>query len=150
MSRSLLTWIPLGLLVVAAGCRMCAHPYDYWGPVLTGGCPAEGGGDARAGSILSGIGQPIAEGQPAPEVIMTPEPQPAPDTDTTAGPMVAPPSNVPNIDFGVDPKMIISVTDRKLGESDQSSQQPTQASPQGSLNWKAPKPADAEPEASGQ
>jgi len=54
MSRSLLLWIPLGLLVIAAGCTMCANTYDECGPTLTGGCPQQCKSTARAGSILSG------------------------------------------------------------------------------------------------
>lgn len=44
MSRSGLTWAAAGLLLVAAGCTMCAHPYDCCGPVYVDGgancCPA--------------------------------------------------------------------------------------------------------------
>ena len=142
MFRSLLAWISIGLVVVAAGCRMCAHPYDYWGPVLTDGCPAEGGRDARAGSILSGVSQPIVEGPLAPEAIMTPEPELAPDVEMSPSPTAAPPSGAADIDFGVDPKMIISVTDRKAGEPGESSAQPTEARPRRSLNWTTPRPIE--------
>jgi hypothetical protein len=53
MSRSLLLYIPLGLLVVAAGCTMCANSYDECGPTFTGRCPQQCKSTARAGSILS-------------------------------------------------------------------------------------------------
>ena len=61
MSRTTLASITLSLVAMAAGCRMCASPYDYCGPVFTdGGCGPCGA--VRAGSILSGTMEPIAEG----------------------------------------------------------------------------------------
>jgi hypothetical protein len=42
------------VLLAAAGCRMCCHPYDYCGPVYQGGdCQSCSRGD-RAGSVLAG------------------------------------------------------------------------------------------------
>ena len=51
MSRALYAGCFLGWLIMAAGCAMCAHPYDYCGPVIDDPqacCP-----NARAGSILA-------------------------------------------------------------------------------------------------
>ncbi len=42
------------LLAVTAGCRMCAHPYDYCGPVFTGANGEPCDANVRHGSILSG------------------------------------------------------------------------------------------------
>ena len=55
MSRSRFVWIPAGLLLIAAGCTMCANSYDECGPTFRGGCPQECRSHARAGSILSGV-----------------------------------------------------------------------------------------------
>jgi hypothetical protein len=37
LSRSILTWAAASLLLLAAGCTMCAHPYDNCGPVFIEG-----------------------------------------------------------------------------------------------------------------
>jgi len=61
----------VALLALSAGCAMCAHPYDYCGPVYNGGscqaCTAGG----RAGSILVPGLQSIPEGQLGPEMILS-------------------------------------------------------------------------------
>ena len=54
MSRSLLACIGACCLIAAAGCRMCAHPYDECGPMSGGGCSQGCGSSVRAGSIMSG------------------------------------------------------------------------------------------------
>ncbi len=54
MSRTTVAWIALGLVALAAGCRMCASPYDYCSPTFTGACGEDCAPFARAGSILSG------------------------------------------------------------------------------------------------
>jgi|GEM_PF-1238609 len=69
MNRFYLSLVAISLLTATVGCRMCAHPYDYCGPLYQGDC---GGVPcdpcARAGSILSpplhlpGHGQVIVEG----------------------------------------------------------------------------------------
>ena len=54
MVRTIFALCMVALLAVTAGCRVCAHPYDYCGPLFDGQggqyccCP-----NARAGSILS-------------------------------------------------------------------------------------------------
>ncbi|HUT94256.1 MAG TPA: hypothetical protein VMY37_32655 [Thermoguttaceae bacterium] len=58
MSRGTLAWISLSLVVMAAGCRMCASPYDDCGPTFTGQCAEDCAPMARAGSILSGYFPP--------------------------------------------------------------------------------------------
>jgi hypothetical protein len=62
----------VGLLVAAmggaAGCRMCAHPYDDCGPTFTGGCDGDPCiMDGRAGSILasSRLTQDVVESEEA-------------------------------------------------------------------------------------
>ncbi len=56
MRRAVIAWAGIGLLLMAAGCTMCAHPYDYCGPVVDGPCGCSCDPLARAGSILSGGG----------------------------------------------------------------------------------------------
>jgi len=59
MIRTILACSVICSLAVTAGCRMCAHPYDYSGPLVEGGCASSCDPGARAGSILSpgaGIG----------------------------------------------------------------------------------------------
>ena len=55
MSRTMLGWMTVGLVTLFSGCALCAHPYDYCGPTVTGQCGDECDPHApRAGSILSG------------------------------------------------------------------------------------------------
>ena len=55
MSRTVLGWMTVGLVTLFSGCAMCAHPYDYCGPTVTGQCGDEcDPNPPRAGSILSG------------------------------------------------------------------------------------------------
>lgn len=68
MSRAGFAGLLLGLIVLSAGCRMCAHPYDYCGPTFTGGgpCPPT---EPRAGSVLAAGATPVSEpatSQPSP------------------------------------------------------------------------------------
>ena len=59
MSRTVLGWMTVGLVTLFSGCAMCAHPFDYCGPTVTGQCGDECDPDApRAGSILSGSVSP--------------------------------------------------------------------------------------------
>lgn len=55
MQRILLGWTALGLLALAAGCTLCASPYDYCGPTFTGEGCGDGSCDPRlrSGSILA-------------------------------------------------------------------------------------------------
>ena len=55
MARMILAFSVIALMATTAGCRMCADPYDYCGPLFTGDCcgPPCAPYD-RAGSILSG------------------------------------------------------------------------------------------------
>ena len=43
----------IGLVALFSGCAMCANPYDYCGPTVTGECGCDPNAP-RAGSILSG------------------------------------------------------------------------------------------------
>ena len=133
MFRSVLIVIVVGLVAVTTGCRMCAHPFDYSGPVLDGTCDGQAdcgcdtcdgqaGGGGRAGSILSGgmhpsvISQPVAHTQPTPATVHSAAPRPIPTASgrgNAAGNVTAGP------EFGIDPKLIISVTDRKVEEVQQ-------------------------------
>ena len=49
------------LVVAAAGCRMCASPYDYCSPTFTGECAQGCLPNAREGSILSHGIQPALD-----------------------------------------------------------------------------------------
>jgi hypothetical protein len=55
MNRSWFAVVVVGLCALLSGCAMCAHPYDYTGPVIPN-TPGEGmmGFCDRQGSILSG------------------------------------------------------------------------------------------------
>ncbi len=53
MCRTTVARITLSLIVVLAGCRMCASPYDECSPTFTGQCGEQCLPTARAGSILS-------------------------------------------------------------------------------------------------
>jgi hypothetical protein len=73
--------IALLVLVVATGCTMCAHPFDYCGPTYTGDCGEQCIPNARAGSICSGYsgcsscGHTVAAGEVNPQLqpIMAPQ-----------------------------------------------------------------------------
>lgn len=58
MDRALLAAAITTVLVLTAGCRMCAHPYDYCGPTFTGRGGEPCAANARQGSILSPAGEP--------------------------------------------------------------------------------------------
>jgi len=69
MSRGTLAGIVLSLAVTAAGCRMCASPYDDCRPTFTGQCGEDCAPLARAGSVLSGYFPPMYPDQfPADQV----------------------------------------------------------------------------------
>jgi len=86
MRRAVIVWAGLGLLLAAAGCTMCAHPYDYCGPVVDGSCACPCDTRVRTGSVLSGaVGggeqmavEPVAgqelleQGDAGPTIIGTP------------------------------------------------------------------------------
>ncbi len=64
MFRAMLAWSVVVLVAMTAGCRMCAHPYDYCRPTYTGqGCGDDCLSDTREGSILSYEMQPIADSE---------------------------------------------------------------------------------------
>ena len=72
MVRTILALSMVALLPVMAGCRMCAHPYDYCGPTFTGECgtccP-----DARQGSRFSSLAQTDLPVETVPPVTIEPE-----------------------------------------------------------------------------
>jgi hypothetical protein len=53
MSRAIGVCLMATFLAITAGCTMCAHPYDYCGPVYAGQNCEPCNPQARAGSILS-------------------------------------------------------------------------------------------------
>ncbi len=65
MLRTALGLGVIAVLLVAAGCRMCSHPYDYCGPVYYGDGCQSCSPHSRAGSILSGA----PELTPSPELV---------------------------------------------------------------------------------
>lgn len=84
MRRAVIVWSGIGLLLAATGCTMCAHPYDYSGPVVDGccGCPCDP--LSRTGSVLSGTaGGPMGVEQVAGEQIAGQEYADAGDGDAT-------------------------------------------------------------------
>lgn len=123
-------------LAAATGCRMCAHPYDYCGPIVSQGCHGMQCHETyRAGSILSEAGP--MEGAPIP--------MDAPILDAPAAPASAEPAmdysysgpqprvNLPasggrrarvsDPAFANDPEIaggvILSITDRKVEDGSQ-------------------------------
>jgi hypothetical protein len=63
MRRALIVWSGIGLLLAAAGCTMCAHPYDYCGPVTDGCCGCSCDTRVRTASVLSGTAGGPVEGE---------------------------------------------------------------------------------------
>lgn len=66
MSRTFACWALLGLFAAGTGCRICANPHDYCGPVVEPGGIAPYGFCDRRGSNLGG-GQMVDEGVILPE-----------------------------------------------------------------------------------
>lgn len=139
MIRPTWMWIAVSLVAMAGGCRMCASCYDYAGPVFGPECPGGCGCDARAGSILS-AGMPMVpenlepateepSGSTEPQTMPTAPEENAPTTEPQLPPYVPPTTQSSSgrlhPEFGVDPKMIISITDRKVGEESETSPQET-------------------------
>jgi len=119
MSRASFRWIPLGLLVVAAGCTMCASTYDECGPTFAGGYGQQCRPYGRAGSNLSGGDQAVSE-----EPTVAEEPMP-PDGYEPA------------------PRKVLSVTDRKVEQSAQPARPAGDASQSGENGWKSKAPTRA-------
>lgn len=120
MSRTLLAWIPAGLLAFATGCAMCAHPYDETGPTVgsIAGDVCQPG--ARAGSILAAPIGPVYSGAPMEGELLESESPPAPTPAPAPPPPTAPgPSgeDVSRFFPGVPRESILSVTDRKVEDS---------------------------------
>jgi hypothetical protein len=83
MVRSAFALAAVALATLTAGCRMCAHPYDYCGPVLSqGDCQVCMPG-VRACSILMPGGSVCCDSSLAPEMML-----PMPD-DQMVGPVPA-------------------------------------------------------------
>jgi len=154
MMRPCWVWVVVGLLAVTAGCRMCASCNDYSGPVLDGCCPGGCGDGPRAGSILSGM--PAMPAVPAMESMVqaTPDHTPPPNGNSILEPQpqvsYVPPSPKGGSarlhpEFGVDPRMILSITDRKVGEeldeTPQESPQLVDKPARESSGWSSPQPA---------
>jgi hypothetical protein len=59
MARRAIASFLIGLVAAAAGCRMCASPYDYCKPTFTGQPGEDCSPIARAGSILTGSVAPV-------------------------------------------------------------------------------------------
>jgi hypothetical protein len=62
MRRAVIAWAGIGLLLLAAGCTMCAGTYDYCGPVVDGSCNCPCDTRVRTGSILGGASADVVEG----------------------------------------------------------------------------------------
>lgn len=128
----------LATLIFLTGCRMCASPYDYCGPTLSGrpeqaDCVSCSPLAPRAGSAVA----------PAPDETLlsySNDPSDVPVVSDAATPFATPDerfedrpslssdlparrpspfvrSTEPVIDFGIPPENIISITDRKLEDA---------------------------------
>jgi len=76
----------LSLLIAAGGCRMCASPYDYCGPVVDSDCCGyPGGGPAMAGNHGAAYYEnaPAANGTPTEATVIDGNPDSAPIPPTT-------------------------------------------------------------------
>jgi hypothetical protein len=125
MSRITVALVALSLFGIAAGCRICATPYDDCSPTFTGqpGEPCSATG--RAGSILSGSGAPVPYAESVP--------RPVPENDAVTRQLLQ--------DEEIASGVILSVTDKKVEPAPE--QQPQvaekpQAAP--SQGWTAAKP----------
>ncbi len=91
MIRMLFGWTLAGLVIVASGCAMCAHPYDECYPTYTGGCDGVACQGPRAGSIRAMEGHIMMEPREDPMMEAPPVPDPTADyNETTAHPGTAP------------------------------------------------------------
>src|SRR3972149_1711971 len=100
--------VVMGLVAFCAGCTMCCHPYDYCGPVYDN-CGQCGSG-ARAGSILplnTKHSLLVAGDQKGMEVAAPSVEQESPTVDEYEG-----------------ASQILSVTDRKVEDSQVSEKSP--------------------------
>jgi hypothetical protein len=154
MFRTALGLGSVAILLVTVGCTMCRHPYDQSGPVFSDeGCPSAM--HSRAGSILGGVPQPSSlptKGQIQDESA-SPSPTPAQakprgqsisyvmGTNRAQGPVLgrAQPGDVPGSE------RIVSVTDRVVKPSADSSQAAEESSPESSKplpasGWSARRP----------
>lgn len=123
MSRTLIAWLPVGVLILSAGCSICASPYDECGPTLgaLSGDSCQPG--SRAGSILGGPygsaypdamieSGPVMEGEvPEGELIPTPA---SPSAELLPAPAAPVQGDVSKFFPGVPRESILSVTDRKV------------------------------------
>lgn len=81
MSRVALAWATVCLTLMGTGCTMCQHPFDYSGPVVCGPNPEPA--HVRAGSILSGMQQPMVDSEASsPSASPSPAPTVAPEKAT--------------------------------------------------------------------
>jgi hypothetical protein len=76
MHRTLLVVAALGLVALAAGCTMCASPYDYCGPTFTGCGDQPCDPIGRAGSIMAPVA-PVSAGEVEAAASSAAEPQPS-------------------------------------------------------------------------
>jgi hypothetical protein len=93
MTRATLAAVVAMAAIVTAGCRTCSSPYDYCGPVYSGGMCQACNPNYRAGSILSGGTADV----PA-------QPTPMPQAQAASQPSADAPGA----------KRVLSVTDKKL------------------------------------
>ena len=91
MARVIIPWSVVALLAATAGCRMCAHPYDYCGPMFTGECGSDCAWNSREGSILSETAGPMSSYEVTSPDAMVPIPDqmtgPVPGVQQAASPM---------------------------------------------------------------
>jgi len=138
MLRTVLALGSFAVFLAAAGCNMCCHQYDSSGPVFSdGGCQSA---HSRAGSILGGGPQPsmspknnqLQDGSvsPSPTPAQAKKQNPSVSFGMAGGRVQGPalgkaqPGDVPGSE------RIVSVTDRVVKPSTDSSQAAQESSPE--------------------
>lgn len=102
MCRMVFCLKALVIVALLAGCRMCAHPYDYAGPVFRHGCGYGMQPGARMGSIFEGAHPEMPVEESAPEESVPQE---------AINPPYSPQGGI------VGSPRVISVTDRAVTET---------------------------------
>ncbi|OHB83386.1 MAG: hypothetical protein A2V98_12435 [Planctomycetes bacterium RBG_16_64_12] len=138
MSRTTFALIAIALVGMAAGCRMCASPYDYCGPTFTGACGEECSQTARSGSVLSGYVAPYPDDGYLQEPVL-----PGDETALYNDEAAPQDDEAAPQDDEMASGIILSVTDKKVDEAAEAEPQVVGEAPAlPSQGWRAVRPAE--------